>query len=296
MHADIAVIVPYFNFLRYQSLRRNAINFRKRLTYPAIFVEASLTGLFDVATEPTDIQLHATTRNILFQRNRLVNLAIRRLPDSVTKIAWVDADILFEDDRWLDKLSELLDSVDVAQPFTSAISLDATAQPTRTRPSWCSIMGTSADIWTSSRGYAWGARLDRLPYIPGDVDYRGLLDRQMLAEDTIMAMYWSGYGLGGDIRQISHQMTVFCETWAGADQKRKTGFLPGSVAHVYHGDYLQQHVLDRQYLQDIGYNPFQDLVIDENGLYAWSDKRDRPIVYFLESMRQRGCDRHLSGV
>lgn len=50
-------------------------------------------------------------------KERLLNLAIERLPPHVTKVAWVDADTLFTNPAWAQKTSALLDTWPVVQPF-----------------------------------------------------------------------------------------------------------------------------------------------------------------------------------
>lgn len=297
MPSDIAVITPYFNFANYDSVRQNLYRFRQSLTYKTTVVELSLTGRFHCATESHDLRLASDVRSIMFQRNRLVNLAIRRLPDSIKKVAWVDGDVLFEDPQWLDKLSEVLDDVEIAQPFDTARSLDVNGAVTRARPSWCSIMGTDTDKWASSRGYAWGARLDALPRLPVEGNHVGLLDRQLVSEDTVMAMYWAGLGLGGDIKKMGQSMEYYCRVWSGAKPQRKLGFVPGVVSHLYHGEYASRYGQDRDYLSETSYDPLNDLVIDPStGIYRWSPMRERSIVYFLSTMYARDCDAHLPKV
>lgn len=297
MPSDIAVITPYFNFTNYDSVRQNLYRFRQALGYKVTVVELSLTGRFHCATESHDLRLASDVRSIMFQRNRLINLAIRRLPTNITKVAWVDGDVLFDDPQWLDKLSELLDDVEIAQPFDTARSLDIHGAVTRARPSWCSIMGTDTDKWSSSRGYAWGARLDALPTLPLEQGKIGLLDRQLVSEDTVMAMYWAGMGLGGDVRRMGQTMEYYCRVWSGSQPTRKLGFVPGVVSHLYHGEYASKYEEDRDYLTNTNYDPMNDVVIDPStGVYRWSPMRERSIVYFLGTMYARDCDAHLPSV
>ncbi|NJM54582.1 MAG: hypothetical protein HC841_00420 [Verrucomicrobiae bacterium] len=80
----------------------------------------------------------ATDRNVLWQKERLLNLAIARLPPSVTKVAWVDADILFLDPDWAYRAEEMLDEHPVIQLFSTVHYLDAQGGINRVRDSWAS--------------------------------------------------------------------------------------------------------------------------------------------------------------
>ncbi len=61
--------------------------------------------------------------DVMWQKERLLNLTIDRVPDRYTKIAWVDADVLFTNPSWIVEASERLDEVPVIQPFSHAVRL-----------------------------------------------------------------------------------------------------------------------------------------------------------------------------
>ena len=62
-------------------------------------------------------------RDVMWQKERLLNLTIDRVPDRYTKIVWVDADVLFTNPRWIVEASERLDDFPVIQPFSHAVRL-----------------------------------------------------------------------------------------------------------------------------------------------------------------------------
>src|SRR5437867_4278139 len=56
--------------------------------------------------------------DILWQKERLLNLALRTLPPSCKKVAWIDCDVVFQADDWAERTSRLLDRFMLVQPFT----------------------------------------------------------------------------------------------------------------------------------------------------------------------------------
>src|SRR2546423_1697807 len=59
----------------------------------------------------------------MWQKERLLNAAIRRLPRDVTKVVWVDGDVLFANPAWIVEMSRLLDNCMAVQPFKHVIRL-----------------------------------------------------------------------------------------------------------------------------------------------------------------------------
>ena len=52
----------------------------------------------------------------MWVKERLINLAIARLPAHVAKVAWLDADILFTNPDWAQQTAALLDKWPLVQP------------------------------------------------------------------------------------------------------------------------------------------------------------------------------------
>ena len=63
------------------------------------------------AGRDADEVIHLTTSpsNTLWQKERMLNLAVARLPARCTKVAWIDADSFFTNERWVADTSALLD-------------------------------------------------------------------------------------------------------------------------------------------------------------------------------------------
>ena len=66
-----------------------------------------------------DILIHKRTlsENTLWQKERLLNIALENLPPTVDKVMWLDSDLIFLNDDWVPETAELLDRYPVVQPF-----------------------------------------------------------------------------------------------------------------------------------------------------------------------------------
>jgi hypothetical protein len=56
--------------------------------------------------------------DLMWQKERLLAIAIRHLPDHVKYVAWIDCDVLFDNSDWQDEARELLDRNYVIQLFS----------------------------------------------------------------------------------------------------------------------------------------------------------------------------------
>jgi len=66
-----------------------------------------------------DMLIHRRTSsgNTLWQKERLLNIALDNLPRTIDKVMWLDSDLIWLNDDWVVETSELLDRFPVVQPF-----------------------------------------------------------------------------------------------------------------------------------------------------------------------------------
>jgi hypothetical protein len=122
---DLWCITTYFNPQHYHTRQVNHALFAERLVsagIPLLTVECAFKDdPFELPPGPDVIQVRSP--HVLWQKERLINLAVSRLPDDVEKVAWLDGDILFTNPDWAVETARLLDEVPVVQPFEQVIRL-----------------------------------------------------------------------------------------------------------------------------------------------------------------------------
>jgi hypothetical protein len=116
--SDLWVVTTYYNPARYRTKRQNYELFAAPLRaagIPLITVECAFgTEPFELPATPEVLQVRG--RDVMWVKERLINLAIAHLPQAATKVAWLDADILFANPEWARITSTLLDSYPIVQP------------------------------------------------------------------------------------------------------------------------------------------------------------------------------------
>ncbi len=111
----LAAVTCFFNPAGYQRIQDNYILFRENLSGVDLFtIELSFNGEFII---PDAVQIHGTDKNVMWQKERLLNILIEQLPEKYDKVAWLDADLLFENENWAEQADKLLDTVPIVQLF-----------------------------------------------------------------------------------------------------------------------------------------------------------------------------------
>ncbi len=125
MSSDFWVITCYFNPARFKTKRRNFDAFMAGMRNAGanVLVVESAFGDDPFELEPGDNVLQLRGTGVMWQKERLLNIAAARLPASARKIGWFDADIIFKEPDWLERTSRALDRYVVVQPFSHAVRL-----------------------------------------------------------------------------------------------------------------------------------------------------------------------------
>jgi hypothetical protein len=234
---------------------------------------------------PGSIAIRGDRRNAIWQKERLINLAIESLPASVRYVAWLDHDLILPD-RWLDAGCEMLASgFDAVQLFDRVTYLGRDGMPIKTYAGAAATLaaGRTPDqcpggAWIASRSFLAkiGGIYDRNIVGGGDAVFFGgvtrsrtsFLDRQPI-------------GVQDDARR-----------WMGSVGECRWGYVRGEARHIWHGDRANRQYLSRdEILCRHGFDPAAHLRIGENGLLELSNAPDGladEIARYFEDRRDDG--------
>ena len=119
----LAAITCHFNPIEYDNIVRNYWMFREDLQNVDLFtIELSFTDKFEV-NDAT--QLQAQPAQIMWQKERLLNILVEKLPAKYDKIARLDGDILFQNANWAEAAEKKLDEFPLVQLFEFAYDTDS---------------------------------------------------------------------------------------------------------------------------------------------------------------------------
>jgi len=285
--ADMWIVTTYFNPSGYKIKSSNYEAFAATLTNSGlnwIVVECAFgDSLFDLVPSENCIQVRA--RDVMWQKERLINLAIRNLPGDCTKVAWLDSDILFANPDWAVQTSRLLESYAVVQPFDWAIRLPRgkrcyEGEGDRWK-GFAAVYATEPDEMLNGRfdkhghtGFAWAARREIL-------EQHGLYDACISGSgDHMMAHGFCGDWesncidriFGGNVAHQEH-FAAWCRRMY-CDVRAKVGYVPGTLLHLWHGDMdNRRYVLRNQELALFEFDPASDIRLGSEGCWEWNSAK-----------------------
>lgn len=307
---DLWGICAYFNPLGYRRRLWNYREFRRHLPIPLVTVELGFDGRFDLDGDDADILIRCTGDDVLWQRERLWNLALQAVPADCQKIARLDGDILLESPDWPEQACRLLEDFPLIQLFTSAYDQPADGIPgapgfpqrTRTWESFASCWQTDRDPGLLDRriqptgvrsscamGLAWAFRRD----LHADLS---LYDACILggAEHAMLCAACGAPELVIDYQHMSDARRLHYLDWAGRFHRAVEGrwaALPGNALHLWHGDIAHRGYGTRyQNLRPYEFDPARDLALNECGVWKWNSSKPEMHAYVRQFFADRRDD------
>lgn len=116
-------ITSYFNPARYKRRLSNYKIFRGNLGVPLVTVELSFDGHFELADDDADILIRLSGGAMLWQKERLLNIAIESVPQNAKNIAWIDCDVIFERADWMHEAELKLSEANIVQLYSDLVDL-----------------------------------------------------------------------------------------------------------------------------------------------------------------------------
>jgi hypothetical protein len=297
----LAVITCYFNPVGWQTRRENFHHFHTAATAQGAdihVIEArEVGGRYELPDNlPNLHRVEFSSR--LWQKERLLNTLIERLPSRYTKVAWVDCDVLFDNSTWVRDTCELLDRYHVVQLFERALFLDQAGEPSHWwgnnrgiyRWSLAAKQGQRTNLGVVHPGLAWAGRREWLDAI-------GLWDKHVLGSgDTVMAQ-----GFFGELHRW-HQtvnspgVLAASKDWAAKAHRLvrgNVGHVPGVIRHLWHGERVNRKYDDRLLSAKIvDFDPSQHLCKNADGCWEWSPTTPQ---HLIDSLAQYFSERREDG-
>ena len=283
-------ITCFFNPAGYRRRVQNYRWFREKLSVPLITVELSFNGQFTLGPADADILVQLTQGDIMFQKERLLNIALKRVPIDCSAIAWLDCDVVFASRDWPEQTLKALERFAIVQLFSERFDLPPDIGP-QAIPEWnapCDRPSLMAMIASeglrasdfhqehfprySAWGLAWAAPRELLAK-------HGLYDACVLTNGD-GAIFGAGFGVEESRflrwRMNDASLRHYLE-WAkpfSADVGGKIGYIEGGLFHFWHGG-----LAERRYgkclleLQELGFDPFTDIAATEEGTWRWASEK-----------------------
>ena len=327
--AVIWAVTSYFNPLGFDRRYLNFAAFRRELDLPLLTVEWSPESRFELEEGDSDILLRLSGGSLMWQKERMLNIAISALPSDCDAVAWLDCDVIFDAPDWISNLRSALEESAVVQLFTEVVheSPASTHTPLLTRESLVSLVQragseklvecmrgsaparatdglTEAQLETRelerlfkrpTSGHAWAARRELL-------DEHGLYDACVCGSGD-MAIGLAAMGLQTTFSKsfpLSSAQEAHYHSWAEPLARAtggRAGVLSSKIRHLFHGSLSNRQYRSRlEWLSRSGFDPGRDLVTDEHGLWQWAHESADREAWFRDYFARRSEDHDVCAV
>jgi len=285
----VVLLTTYFNFSGNPYYHQNFVHFATRIRnqggilYTMELLHPGQSS--EVDPHLCDRYFSIVSSTSLWVKENLLNLLLDKLPDECAIVGWIDHDILFEKDDWIQELREEMRTHHVVQLFREVVRCgphpieDYLSDPIRVEKL---PMGWGEDnrMFSETFRFLHPEIVQKLPVTPG---YAWAMRRDLL----VSLRFYDQCILGGADR-------VFCDglffvqpsprphdyyylSSFRANTRRyldrfppnlSIGSLSTRIYHQYHGSYAnRQYHLRHQILSEIGFDPQQHLHLLPDGLY-----------------------------
>ncbi len=114
------VIIPFFNPCNSMRLIQNLLFIQNKLQHSSIpyVIPHCLFPDDSPIMETSEQYFTVKTNSYAFLKENLANIAIERYNDKYSKFVVLDGDIIFENKKWYDDLSNELNKSDIVQPYS----------------------------------------------------------------------------------------------------------------------------------------------------------------------------------
>ena len=129
MSQDLYAITSYYNPASFKRRLSNYHIFRQNLNVPLITVELGNQGKYELKPGDADILVQIPQGDILWQKERLLNVALKHIPANAEAVAWLDCDVIFGRKDWVGATLEKLKEFPLVQLFHEACYMDRDVMP-----------------------------------------------------------------------------------------------------------------------------------------------------------------------
>lgn len=287
----VALVTVHFNPLRYRRLRDTYYEW-----LPTLGPIAERLTCYELVFDDDDPEIDGAVvirgtraKNLMWQKEAMVNYALRQQPPHIRYFGWVDHDLIFTNPHWLEEAVAKIDAGAAAVQCFGRVSFrGASGEHLRHSPGAVS-QSINHGRRNGSPGGVWLADRRLLEEIGG------------LVENNIVgggdqALYSAAIGDSGDyylrrhINPFRANNAAWIDNASRAFAGRTVDYVQGTVRHLWHGDRKHRRYLERDtILRRHRFDPDHDIQRGPLGILEWATHKPdlhRDVREYFEERRE----------
>ena len=214
--------------------------------------------------------LQLKCEHVLWHKENMINIGVKKLfPSNWKYMAWIDGDIEFMNNNWVNETVHKLNTFDIVQLFQTCDDLDGNGIPMYVHKSFGNQWSISEKMQKALKkeiilpehpGYAWACTRDFYDKI-------GIYDRSIIGYgDKIIA-----YAIIGNKKLMYDKSLINANndtfSYMNKYENIKFGCINGKILHHYHGMKQNRQYLERwQLMLENKFDPTLQITYDKNGI------------------------------
>lgn len=297
---DMAVLTCLFNPSQSVRVLQNYLTVAHQFKLSNIpFYTIELSSNNTYFTQKSLYHFHVKSNSYMFHKENLLNVLAKKIPKRFSKFCFLDADIIFSDTEWYDKVSTLLDEYNIVQPFEQCARLDISYKQSENFIHSCCTSGKQG----GHPGFVFCLRRNFFESIDGFCDsiITGGGDSvfaQSFLNDNEAIKRWVNFSESPFEQSIIHLNERVKLAIENSNLKTATFLKDCTVYHLFHGvlvkrDYGGRINKFKMFVNKMcpGFDYIQLLKKNEDGVYEFKDQyREESNKFFLIFFRNRDDD------
>jgi hypothetical protein len=300
-NSELALIVCYFNWVGYKRSASNLLRFLRqidKLNITAYGVELYLENAAPIMEKNRRWEcIKATNRNIMWQKEALLNKAEKMVPKHIKYIGVFDPDIYFENKNWLNESLDELKKFKVIQPFSEGIKMNEMGGIEIVKPSAAKYGYNNDDTKYNTPGLAWIFNrefFDKVGLYPYAIIGSGdsVLAAALLKIQNSKTAFRS-VGHKNWKKDLPQEWLKKINNFMGDSS---VGYIEGQVWHEWHGDVINRRYETRRKIMKY-INISEDIFFNKDSILEWSPHVDNGVpsafLKYFESRLEDGTFENL---
>lgn len=274
------LLVSYFNYNSNKSRERNIYSFIEKNSnskVKIVVIEAIYNNSNQLKDLNSEVFLHLkyNVKHPISLQDNLINVGIKKLPADWQYLAWIDSDVIFNNENWADNILKELQDKDIVHCFKEAdfLNQDGTSSNFNFL-SECYIHVNNIkypDVHQRSHcGFAWALKRSFYEKIKEIFDYSIIGSNDAVMNLVVLKKSLADYFLNsGYSQEYINSVTEYYNR----KKEIKFTFVDNKITHLWHGNINNRNYhLRKNILKKYQFNPKQHIIKNKDGIIELTEK------------------------
>jgi hypothetical protein len=274
------ILVSYFNYNSNKSREKNIYSFIEKNSNSKakiVIIEGIYNNLNELKDLNSQVFLHLKykIKHPISLQDNLINVGIKKLPEDWEYLAWVDSDVIFNNENWTDNILKQLQNNDIVHCFKEADFLNQDGTPANFKfLSECYTHINNFKYLDMSQrhhcGFAWAFKKSFYKQIKEIFDYSIIGSNDVVMNFVILKKSLEDYFLNSG---YSKEYIDLVTEYYNRKKEIKFTYIDNKITHLWHGEIKNRNYqIRKNILKKYQFNPKQHILRNDDGIIELTEK------------------------